>query len=115
MALGHWLNNYLGGGGSGGSGGGVDPLIVTFAPSGEGPVHGDKTFSEIFDAAVAGRLVIGKLVVPGTRGLTSIMSMLNCDLSSSTYYTTFASGSDGAVILFESNGSASESPSISMG
>jgi len=101
-----------GGSGSGGSGGGgVEPLIVNFVPPElEGPVYGDKTFSEIFEAASSGRTVVGKVVAPN--GATTILPLIGTSLNSASYRASFAAPGMGEIHLLESEGTASQYPSI---
>lgn len=101
-------------GGGSGSGGGVEPLIVNFIPPREGPAYGDKTFSEILDAASAGRPVVGKLEISDSTGGLFIFTLLSALRVGSNYDVCFEDAGIDSVKLHQSNGEASDYPSISM-
>ena len=99
------------GSGSGGSGGGVEPLIVNFvSPGNAGPAWGDKTLGEIFDAASAGRLVVGKLETSGDG--TFLFSLLSASIVDGYYNVCFEGRGTESVELFPSLGEASDYPSL---
>lgn len=96
------------GGGEGGEGG-LEPLVVTFTPEVESSAYGDKTFSEIFEAASSGRTVVGKVVDPNGATIFPLMLISHYSVS---YNAVFAMAGRGEIHLLESEGTASEYPSL---
>ena len=87
MAIGFWLDKYLGKSSSGGGGGGAEPLVINYINADE---HTDKTFGEVYEAFYSGRPVRYQWNVIGNDiGDVAFVTMVSVNGTSEDGYTAY--------------------------